>query len=218
MTQQTKTEIKFKNKRLSQDDKRTIFYKCIHFAIKEDETKMLEMRNQLWDDIYNFLVPANVLKKIKEIPKKFIKYKKRCNLDFVINVQNVDFNRPQYRIKSTKDNHLDYSLREEIPYFASTANRSSDYFSWGDVKPLHKKLAKFFKLEDKIETKKNEVETEAYRILASCNTTKQLVELWSEAVNFLPDYIIENRSTNSENLPAVINTTKLNNLLGVQNG
>ena len=64
----------------------------------------------------------------------------------------------------------------------------------------------------KVINKWQDIREEATKIIYSVNTTKQLIEMWPEVVEFLPDGI---KSVDTPHLP-MVQVEKLNTLLGIK--
>ena len=61
-----------------------------------------------------------------------------------------------------------------------------------------------------------EARREVNKIINSANTSGQLLELWPEVINFLPDSVKNYGIVNSSTEVTVLDTNKVNLLLGIK--
>ncbi len=96
---------------------------------------------------------------------------------------------------------------EERPMPEKTVIKlQAELVDWPEAKALHDKL----KLSDTRQANRNKTSSQTKTLLASVNTTKQLLETWPEVAKYVTPYITGLREAN---LPAV-SVTAVNNILG----
>lgn len=180
-----------KSKRLTESLKESILKKLENSLFGKRIEGIELLREELAEDAWEYLHDEEKQKFMKSAPEGAFWY--TTSLDF--------------RVTDDNDRRVDYFtlyLKNAKPVFACFG-RDSKVIEANSL--LHTKREKIEELAEKIGKEKKALFMKTRQILNSVTTTGKLLEVWPEAIEYLPEDDIP-----TENLPAV-QSTELNALI-----